>query len=182
MLRVAFGIVLTSLLACGAVRAAEPLKLDAEKSKIEFVGKKSDGQHVGGFKQFAVKAIADFEDPSKGSLAIDIDATSLWSDSDKLTNHLKNPDFFDVRKYPNIKFVSKKIVKESETKGTITGDLTMLGQTVSIDVPVEAKKSDATVELIASFKIDRTKWGMTYGEGKVDNEVDVTATLVLQRQ
>lgn len=181
MSRVAFGIALMSVLAIGTLQAAEPLKLDAEHSKIDFVGKKSDGQHAGGFKKFTVEATADHEDSSKSTLSIEIDTTSLWSDADNLTNHLKNPDFFDVRKHPKITFVATKIVKESDTKGTITGDLTMLGETVSVTVPAEVKMSDKSIELTTSFKIDRTKWGMTYGAGKVDNEVDVTATLVMLR-
>lgn len=181
MSRVAFGIALMSALAIGTLQAAEPLKLDAEHSTIDFVGKKSDGQHAGGFKKFTVEATADHEDASKSSLSIVIDTTSLWSDADNLTNHLKNPDFFDVRKHPKITFKATKIVKESENKGTITGDLTMLGETVSVTVPAEVKMSDKSIELTTSFKIDRTKWGMTYGEGKVDKEVDVTAKLVLLR-
>lgn len=181
MLRVAFGIAILSVLAVGAAQAAEPLTLDAKNSKIEFVGKKADGQHLGGFKKFTVDATADHEDPSKGTLKIEIDATSLWSDAGNLTNHLKNPDFFDVRKYPKITFVATKITKEGEKKGTITGDLTMLDKTVSITVPAEATTTEKTIELTTSFELDRTKWGMTYGEGKVNNEVDVTAKLVFLR-
>jgi polyisoprenoid-binding protein YceI len=181
MSRVAFGIALMSFLAVGALQAAEPLTLDAKNSTIEFVGKKSDGQHKGGFKKFTVDATADHEDPTKGTLKIEIDAASLWSDADNLTNHLKNPDFFDVRKHPKITFVATKIAKEGEKKGTITGDLTMLGKTVSITVPAEATTTEKTIELTTAFTIDRTKWGMTYGEGKVNNEVDVTAKLVFLR-
>ena len=181
MSRVVLTVALMSFLAIGSLQAAEPLKLDAKNSKIEFVGKKADGEHKGGFKKFDVEATADAEDPAKGTLKIVIDATSLWSDADNLTNHLKNPDFFDVRKHPQITFVATKMAQESETKGTITGDLTMLGKTVTITVPAEAKQTENTTEVTTSFKLDRTKWGMNYGEGKIDKEVDVTAKLVFLR-
>lgn len=179
MLKFAVGCMLSVVLTT-ALNAADPLKLDAKNSKIEFVGKKADGQHVGGFKTFKVDSTANPASLSAGVLTIEIDTASIWSDDDRLTNHLKNPDFFDVRKHPKIKFVSSKIEQESPTKATITGDLTMLGKTESVTLPAELKTDGKSLQLVTSFKIDRTKWGMNYGVGKVNNEVDVTATLALK--
>ena len=165
-----------------SVEAADSLELDAEKSKIEFVGKKSDGKHAGGFKKFSTVAIADFEEPKNGSLSIEIDATSLWSDDEKLTNHLKNPDFFDVRKYPKITFKSNGIeAGEVEGKAAIIGTLTMLDKKAEIKVPCTVLVDEKTVTVDAAFVLDRSRWGMTYGEGKIDNNVDITARLVFNR-
>ncbi len=161
--------------------AAESLTLDAENSKIEFVGAKSDGNHDGGFKKFKAAAVADFEEPANSSLKIDIDATSLWSDNAKLTNHLKNPDFFDVRKYPTITFESTEIIPGEEGKATIAGKMTMLDKTVQVAIPVTAEADEEQLTLTGSFSIDRTKWGMNYGEGKIDDEVKVETRLVFKR-
>ena len=165
----------------GSAVAADTLKLDAEKSTIEFVGKKTDGAHSGGFKKFTVDPQADFEDPSKSKLSIVIDATSIWSDDAKLTDHLKNPDFFDVRKYPEIKFESTKIEPISETKANIKGKLTMLGKTAEITVPCEVAPSDTQIDLTAKFEIDRTQWGMSYGVGKINKEVPITVKFVFKK-
>lgn len=166
----------------GLAVAAEKLSLDKDQSKIEFVGSKDDGKHKGGFKTFTADVVADFENPSNGSLEINIDANSLWSDDEKLTNHLKNPDFFDVRKYPKIKFKATKIThSESDKSATVTGVLEMLGKEVEVSVPVTTGVSEKSLTLKTSFKIDRTKWGMTYGEGKIHNDVEVNATLVFAR-
>ena len=163
-------------------RAADKLELDSENSKIEFVGKKSDGSHTGGFKKFTADSVADFEKPGNGSLSMEIDASSLWSDNEKLTSHLKNPDFFDIRKYPKITFKSTGVVAgEQEGKATIKGDLTLHGKTAEIEVPCDVKVTDQSVTVDAKFVIDRTRWGMTYGEGKVNNDVDVKAHLVFNR-
>jgi polyisoprenoid-binding protein YceI len=161
--------------------AADPIKLNSDQSKIEFLGKKTDGEHAGGFKKFTVEALADFEDPSKSSLKIVIDTTSLWSDDPKLTDHLKNPDFFDVRKYPEIKFESTSIQPDGESKANIIGKLTMLGKTEEVKVPCDVEASDDKIELTAKFEIDRTKWGMTYGVGKVNKEVAITAKMSFKR-
>ncbi|MEM9369127.1 MAG: YceI family protein [Planctomycetota bacterium] len=163
--------------------AATPMTLDKEASSIEFVGTKPGDKHEGGFKAFAGKATADFADPSASTLSIEIDASSIWSDNNKLTNHLKSPDFFDVRKYPQIKFESTKVEISGEemSKAKITGNWTMLGKTLEIEVPVVVKHTETGLDMMAEFKIDRTKWGMTYGQGKVDNEVSVNAKLVMKR-
>lgn len=152
---------------------AVPLKLETEKSKITFVGKKSDGQHEGGFKKFTVKAEANFENPDSSSLDVEIEADGLWADDPKLEGHLKNPDFFDVRKYPKIKFESTKIVHGEEGKAEIIGKLTLLGKTHELKVPVSVQVTDANVKVQADFKLDRTKWGMNYGVGKIENDVQV---------
>ena len=158
-------------------QAADPLKLDKEKSKITFVGSKTDGKHSGGFKEFAVDAKADMEDPSKSSITIDINADSLFSDDEKLTGHLKNPDFFDVRKYPKIKFVSTKIEVAGEAEATIVGKLKLLDKEVEVKVPCKVEASDSSIVLNAKFKIDRTLWGMKYGEGKINKDVEIDAVL-----
>lgn len=180
-MRLLLGTLVAFLGLAGSVLAADPLKLDTEKSSIEFLGKKTDGQHGGGFKKFKVEAEADWEDPSKSKLSIMIETTSIWSDDSKLTDHLKNPDFFDVRKYPEIKFESTKIEPVSETQANITGKLTMLGKTTEVVVPCEVAPSDTQIDLTAKFEIDRTKWGMNYGVGKINKEVAITAKLVFKR-
>ena len=183
---------LSQIVACAALfvssvgvayAATEELKLDAEKSKITFVGHKPDGtKHEGGFKKFSVDASADFEDPSKGSLKIEIATESLWSDDDKLTEHLKNPDFFDVRKYPKAVFESTGIKHDDATgEVKIVGKLKLLAKTEEMTVPVEVEMTDESLKLVAKFKIDRMKWGMTYGQGKINDEVDIVADLVFKR-
>ena len=63
----------------------------------------------------------------------------------------------------------------------IKGDMQMLGKSVAIEVPIEAQVTEESVEITTEFAIDRTKWGMTYGEGKIDKEVKITAKLHFTR-
>jgi polyisoprenoid-binding protein YceI len=76
-----------------------------------------------------------------------------------------------------------EIVTGEDEKKTakIKGDMLMLGKSVAIEVPIKAKVTQESVEITTEFTIDRTKWGMTYGEGKVDNEVKITAKLHFTR-
>ncbi|WP_197167740.1 YceI family protein [Neorhodopirellula pilleata] len=176
-----FALLVVSQLTLSDVPTLSAAELDAKASKINFVGRKPDGSHEGGFKEFSAEAKLSPNNLADGSLVIEIDATSLWSDNPKLTNHLKNPDFFDVRKYPKIKFESTSMTAgDAPNAGFVTGKLTMLGKTNEVKVPIVCNVEKGVCNLKAEFKIDRTKWGMTYGEGKVDAVVDINAMLVFQ--
>jgi polyisoprenoid-binding protein YceI len=160
--------------------AAEPLKPDMDKCKITFVGGKPTGEtHKGGFKKFKIDAQADFENPSNSSIKLEIETESLFADHPNLEGHLKNADFFDVRKYPKVVFESTDI-KPAESEATLVGKLTMLGKTEELTIPLNVEHVDNMVKLSGKFKLDRTKWGMTFGtEGnKINKEVEVAVELV----
>ena len=167
---------LASLSTRGTLPAAETLQPVMDKCQITFVGGKPDGStHDGGFKKFKIDAQADFEDASQSSLRIEIDTASLYADDPRLEAHLKNPDFFDVRKYPTAVFESTSIQSDDENQATIVGKLKLLGKVEEVKIPVKVDHSEDSVKLSGNFKLDRTKWGMTYGrEGnKINKDVDV---------
>jgi polyisoprenoid-binding protein YceI len=164
-----------------AVYAADILTLVKEKSQIEFVGSKPGASHRGGFKRFTADAAADWGDLSKSSFKIEIDATSLWSDDGRLTGHLKNSDFFDVSRYPNVTFETTRIELTSANEALVTGKLTMLGKAVEVAIPCRIEVTDGGLKVKSEFKIDRTQWDMTYGKGRVDDEVEIAAIFVFGR-
>ena len=106
-------------------------------------------------------------------VTLDIDMNSLYTDNDKLTGHLKSPDFFSVKSNPKAKFVSTKVEK-SGGDYKITGDLTMIGKTKSITFPAKVTATADGLTVASAFTIDRTQWGMTYGQGKINNDVKVS--------
>jgi polyisoprenoid-binding protein YceI len=158
-----------ALLAVLALNAsAADYKLTGENTKIDWTGTKKDGKHTGGFK--TVSGTASVKDKAV-AFTVEIDCDSLHSDDAKLTAHLKGADFFSVKDHPKAKFVSKKVEMKDKT-ATITGDLTLLGKTKEISFPAELS-TDGGVTLKASFSISRKEFGMTYGEGKIDDKVAI---------
>jgi len=165
--------------------AAAPVKggvatLLPANSKIQFVcahsGDKPDPR-IGGFAKFTGKAEVDPATKALQSVAVDIDTTSLFTQIDKLTTHLKSADFFEVRQYPTAKFVSTKIAPGAGGKATITGQLTLHGVTKEISFPATVAVNDQGLSLKSQFSIDRTQFGMDYGQGKVENKVDLTVVI-----
>ncbi len=142
-------------------KAGPQLSITPENAKIAFVGAKVTRSHEGGFTKFA--GTVDVREPIEESIIeVTIDTSSLYSDEDKLTKHLKSPDFFDVAKYPSAKFRSTKITK-TDTGHAITGDLTLHGVTKSITFPATISKgADGGIASTAEFAIDRQDFGIAY--------------------
>ncbi|QXD25530.1 YceI family protein [Opitutia bacterium ISCC 51] len=144
-----------------AVAEAKTYSISAD-STIGFVGSKVSGSHDGGFKSFdGTLAVADGKIVAPSAVTIQMD--SLWSDSDRLTGHLKNEDFFEVETFPTAMFAIT-----SMNGSEMTGNLTLHGVTKSISFTPEVIISDSEVTLKAEFDIMRFDWGIVY-KGKADN-------------
>jgi polyisoprenoid-binding protein YceI len=152
--------------------SAADFALTGENTKIEFTGKKADGKHDGGFKKLTGTATVPDGKIENAKLEVTIETDSIWSDNPGLTTHLKAADFFDVKTNPTAKFVSTKIAGDGD-KFNVTGDLTLNGKTKSITFPAKIAATAGTFTLTAAFKIDRTQFGMAYGKGKIEDEVDL---------
>lgn len=153
-----------------AAPAVGGLAIAPEGSKIEFIGSKVTGQHHGGFKSFSGAAGLTPDQGSLAKLAVDVDMNSTWSDDEKLTGHLKAPDFFDVAKFPKATFVTTEI-KPGGEKGathTVTGNLTLHGVTKSISFPATVAVKDGGFELNSEFALNRKDFGIVY-PGKTDD-------------
>ena len=165
-----------ALLVAPAAAETKKYPLDSKNTKIEFVGAKEDGTHTGGFEKLAGHLSVDGTDAATMQIAVTIDINSMHSDDDKLTAHLKAPDFFDAKRFPEAKFVSTA-VKPSKEGYNVTGDLTMHGETHSVTFPAKVAVTPAGAELTAKFSIDRNKWGISYGKGKIKDAVDLSISL-----
>jgi polyisoprenoid-binding protein YceI len=170
-------ITLAALTATGLAAAAETkYTLNGENTTIEFVGSKPEGKHTGGFKKLKGTVSVDPTKLEDAKVDVEIDTASLHSDNPGLTQHLKNPDFFNVKKHPTAKFKSTKIEGDA-TAFTMTGKLTLLGKSKDVSIPVKVKSEDGSHTLTGETKIDRTEFGMSYGKGKINDEVTIKITV-----
>jgi polyisoprenoid-binding protein YceI len=114
------------------------------------------------------------------------------SSDNGLVSHLKDPDFFDVKKYPRGTFQLTKAIKgSSDSSYYITGQLTLRDMTQEIHFPATIVRNGVNVVATASLTIDRTKWGITYKSGSVfglvkdellENEIPVSLALRFHQQ
>lgn len=169
--------------------AKETLAIDAAASKVAWTGRKITNKHEGGFKTFG-GTIDLVEGNSEASgVTVEIDVTSLFTDSDRLAGHLKSPDFFDAANFPKATFTSAKIrpatADPSKATHIVTGTLEIRGQKKPVSFPATITVDKTSVTATASFKINRKDYGMAY-TGKADDliadDVDVTFNVVAPRK
>lgn len=140
----------------------------AEDSAIGFVGSKVTGSHTGGFKKFNGQfAVANGAISAPGS-QISIDIDSLWADNDRLTGHLKSPDFFDAAAFPQATFELTSSEKADGSKVKLTGNLNLHGVTKQISFPAELNVQGKQATLKAEFHIKRFDFAIKFA-GKADD-------------
>ena len=175
---------LSAILSCVAVsclvvvaQAGEVrYRLTEANTKIDFTGTKPGGRHDGGFKRVGgVIILADGLEPQ---VDVEIDCGSVYSDNMLLTWHLKGADFLNVKKHPKARFVSTSL-QRSEGVCTVTGNLTFLGVTKTVSFPATLTGGEV-IRLHGEVVLNRHDFGMTYGKGKIHDNVavrfDVNAT------
>lgn len=120
-----------------------------------------------------------------GSVDILIDATSVDFGHDKMNEHAKEADFFNVAKYPTVTYKGKIVYKDSKPDA-VDGQLTLLGVTKPVKLEIESfkciphpffKKEVCGADVEGEF--NRGDFGMTKaadGElGKVKLRIQVEA-------
>jgi len=148
----------------------------------------------GKFDKFTVEVYSDKPDFSDARAIVTIDATSINTGNEKRDNHLRSADFFDVAKYPTIKFVSKKIQRVGKNQYKMTGDLTIKNVTkeVTLDVQFRGSVQDPWGNTRAGFKVTGeinrqdfgVSWNKTLDQGGlvVGNTVKLDIDLELIKQ
>ena len=121
----------------------------------------------GQFRDFSGQFSFDENNPDSGNVTVNIDTTSIDSNHAERDKHLRGDDFLAVNEFPEATFTSTSVDLDSAGNGTITGDLTLKGNTrpVTLDVKGVGAGDDpwggyrrgfeATTELaLADFGID----------------------------
>jgi polyisoprenoid-binding protein YceI len=107
---------------------------------------------------------------------VDIDTTSLFTQFDMLTTHLKSPDFFEVRRFPTAKFESTKI-ETGPTGSQVTGKLTLHGVTNEVTFPAKLEVTTSGISLKSEFTINRLDFGINYDPKKVEEKVALSVVV-----
>jgi polyisoprenoid-binding protein YceI len=157
-----------------AESAATELAIDAARSSVGFTGAKVTDSHDGTFETWSGTIAFDPENVTASSVDISIQMDSVQIEPERLLNHLKSDDFFDIETYPTATFTSTRVVEEPGAGGTthrITGNLTLRGESKSITFPAKVEVSDGEVAASAEFVIQRADFGIVY-EGMADDLIE----------
>jgi len=108
------------------------------------------------------------EDPTKSSVDVEIDWSTVTTGDPNRDAHLKSPDFFDVEKFPTIHFRSTGVRHVKGDNWVVDGELTVQDVTkpAVLDLEVNGVGRDpygnVKVGFSATTKINREDFGLTY--------------------
>lgn len=182
-LRVALVLALTVAIS-PLVIAAPKFKIDPVMSAVIFKIKHlgiSDA--YGRFNEITGTYTIDAEDPAKSSIEVTIPAASVDTNNKKRDDHLRGSDFFKVKQFPNITFKSTSIKAAGKGKFKITGEVTLLGKTKTVECDLvhtgdgKGFKGETRSGYQATMTIKRSEFGMTYGLKNMGDEVTLTISI-----
>jgi len=149
----------------------------------------------GEFSKVAGTVTFDPDNPAASQVEATIDATSLHTRDEQRDGHLKSPDFFDVAKFPEIRFVSRNVEAQGFGEFLVKGDLTIHGVTKEVTLRVEGPTPDAKdpwgntkAGATATTKINRKDFGLVWnvaleaGGVLVGEDVSISLELELTKK
>ncbi len=122
----------------------------------------------GRFDKFSGEIADDDKDLSRAKVSFTADVSSIDTMVPPRDEHLKSPDFFDVARYPELKFESARIERRARGYAAV-GNLTMHGITRPVTIPFRmtgpVKDNFGAVRrgiLADPFTIDRRDFGVSW--------------------
>jgi polyisoprenoid-binding protein YceI len=158
------------VLPAAPAQAAELYKIDKGHSEVSFQIRHLVTNVRGRFNDFEGNINLDPQNLAQSSVDFRVKAASIDTGVADRDKHLRNADFFDVEKYPEITFKSKSIQAAGKDKYNVTGDFTMHGVTKQITLPVTflGTAKDPWGGTRAGFEtettVDRKDYGITWNK------------------
>jgi polyisoprenoid-binding protein YceI len=129
--------------------------------------------------------VLDEQNPLASTVTAEIDVTSIDTRTEQRDAHLRSPDFFDVEKYPTIRFQSTRVERDGD-HFDVVGNLTIRDVTreVVLHTSDEGRGGDPWGGQRAAFsattRVDRREFGLTWNQALetggvvVGNEIKIS--------
>jgi polyisoprenoid-binding protein YceI len=145
-------------------------QLDPYHTQVEFSAKHLGMMTVRGyFDEVSATADIDPEHPEAASVEVTISAASIRTNNGVRDNDIRSSNFLEVEEFPVITFRSTSVEPSGTDHYTLTGDLTIKGNThpVALDVTRYGEFSDAgmmghRIAYGATTKINRKDFGLRF--------------------
>jgi polyisoprenoid-binding protein YceI len=169
-MRVTIPACVTALFLGATALAADSYTLDPAHTAVAFSVRHMVVSTVHGrFNDMAGTIVFNDKDPSKCSVKVTIKSASVDTGILKRDQHLRSADFFDVTKFPDVTFESKKVAKKGAGY-EMTGTLTIKGVSKEVSFPftlsgpVTDLMGKARLGAEASLAINRQDYGISWNK------------------
>jgi polyisoprenoid-binding protein YceI len=160
--------------------AAEQLHIGAARGSIDFsIGDSKIFRTTGSFKEWQGTVLVDDSDVSRSTVDVKIMTGSIQMMDPQQSDMLKDADFFDVAKFPQMTYLSQKVTRTSDSALKVEGQVTLRGITrpMELDVEVTDRKPDAAAgaryaRFRATGSLKRSEFGMVKYIDVVGDTVD----------
>ena len=144
--------------------------IDAAHSGIHFSIRHLVSKVRGRFPKFSGTLKLDESDLTRSVIDATIDVASIDTGTPQRDAHLRSPDFFDIERFPEIRFHGTRIEKVGEDRYRATGQLTIRDVTreVSLEVEHGGRTKDPwgneRVGFLAKVAVDRKDFGLQWNQ------------------
>lgn len=156
--------------------AQEKLDINITKSSVKWIGEYifSFSGHNGFINFTEGHFIKTGDIITGGEFTIDMNSITNTDIKTKrannnLVNHLKDPDFFDVKKHPLAKLIITSVEYFKDKSMRIHANLTLKG--ITNPIRINATPNYQEKSLTTKFKIDRRKWNVNYKSKMKDSAI-----------
>lgn len=193
-LRPALLLTAVALAAVVGADATDTYRVDPAHSNVGFKIRHLVGIVTGRFADFGGTVRLEPADLTRSSVEFTVKASSIDTAEPKRDEHLRSADFFDVAKFPEIRFASTKITKGSGDTYQVTGQFTLHGTTKEITIPVDYLGSvkdpwgNDRAGFATTFNLNRKEYGVLWNKALdsggflVGDDVTVTVNVEAGRE
>ncbi len=170
-----------TILAFSVDKEEKVVNVNTQSSTVKWKGSKISESHEGTVNIKKGVLIISEGLLVGGEFVFDMNSISTTDMSEKynqkLDNHLKNEDFFNVELYPTASIVIKRAMKYKDNLYNLVGELTIKDITRPIKFQANVDINGLNFSAQSKIKIDRTKWDITYKSGNYIKDLGDKAIL-----
>lgn len=182
-------LLLGSGLTTSALAEANVFNVDNTHSNVLFKIRHNDVSYVfGRFNDFSGEIRWSEEDPGESGVSLTIEAMSVDTDNERRDRHLRSPDFFNARQFPEITFTSSEVNENGDDTYEVTGDVTLLGESKPVAFTWKhtgagpGGQGEFRRGGIATFTVKRSDFGMDFMPDRLGDEVELIVSLQAVRE
>lgn len=158
----------TPAVAPAATGTLETFTIDPDHSEVGFSVRHLLSRTRGRFARFSGEIRLDRGAPERSSVVFEVDASSIDTRQADRDAHLKTADFFDVERFPLVRFTSTHVTRAEGARYHVVGTLELRGFTrpLTLEVDFLGVARDPWGNERAGFAtqtvIDRKAFGMVW--------------------
>lgn len=149
--------------------------LDPTRSLLRFTFMQAGASNTGRFNKFTADVLFSNDNLAASKIDVTVDINSLDTGDMERDDTLRSPDLFDVKKYPQARFVATRFTSTGAGRYDALGKLTIRNVTKDLKLPItfqtKTEQGQNIGYLTGRVTIRRLDFGVGQGEWKATDQV-----------